>query len=40
MMFKAMEALRAESFLSGNRSITVWLLLILLAAVIAVYLWG
>lgn len=40
MMLRATDALRAESFLSGNRTVTVWLLLILLAAVIAVYLWG
>lgn len=40
MMTVIWEALPADSILAGDRSVTVWLLLILLAAVIGAYLWG
>lgn len=40
MMTVIWEVLPADSILAGDRSVTVWLLLILLAAVIGAYLWG
>lgn len=40
MMTVIWKALPADSILAGDRSVTVWLLLILLAAVIGAYLWG